>query len=123
MQRLKVSEIAVVRGRLSTEQGGLCALCKLPLTRPCLDHDHSTGAVRGVLHSGCNALLGKVENNAARYGVTNISAFGSGVGAYLQRHQTNLTGLLHPTHKTDDEKRLLRNSRAVKARATKKATA
>lgn len=123
MQRLKVSEIAIIRGRLSTAQGGRCALCQLPLSRPCLDHDHSTGAVRGVLHSGCNALLGKVENNAARYGVTNIAAFGAGVGSYLQRHTTNLTGFLHPSHKTDDEKRLLKNTRARKARATKKETA
>jgi hypothetical protein len=84
-----------------------------------LDHDHSTGAVRATLHRGCNALLGKVENNHKRYGIPNLAAFANGIAAYLQAHETNRTGLLHPTHKTDDEKRLRRNkiARASRARA------
>ena len=37
--------------------GGICPLCR---TRPAkvVDHDHSTGKVRGVLCHGCNASLG-----------------------------------------------------------------
>lgn len=103
----------------------MCALCRLPLpaTSAVLDHNHSTGAIRASLHRGCNALLGKVENNAARYGVTDVSAFGAGLGSYLARHRTNITGLLHPSHKTEDEKRLLRNKRARTARASKKVPA
>jgi hypothetical protein len=85
-----------------------------------LDHNHSTGAVRAALHRGCNALLGKVENNAARYGVASVPAFGAGLGPYLQRHQINTTGMLHPTYKTEDEKRLARNAKARTARAKKK---
>ena len=84
-----------------------------------LDHDHATGAVRGALHRGCNALLGKVENNYKRYGVKSVAAFGAGLGQYLGKHITNVTGLLHPTHKTEDEKRLARNAKARKARASK----
>lgn len=104
---------------------GACALCRLPCSEQSavLDHNHSTGAVRAALHRGCNALLGKVENNAARYGVPNVSAFGAGLGPYLQRHQINQTGLLHPTHKTEDEKRLARNAKARKARAARKTEA
>lgn len=104
-------------------QSGKCALCLLPCTEKDarLDHDHSTGAIRGVLHNGCNALLGKVENNAPRFGVRNLAAFGAGLTRYLQSHLTNVTGLLHPLHKTDDEKRELRNKRARVARAKKKA--
>jgi hypothetical protein len=103
-------------------QNGKCALCQLPCTSQDarLDHNHATGAIRGVLHNGCNSLLGKVENNAARFGVKNIAAFGHGVGSYLQRHQTNITGYTHPTHKTEEEKRLLRNNRARTARAATK---
>lgn len=76
-----------------------------------------------MLHNGCNALLGKVENNAARFGVRNLAAFGHGVATYLSKHTTNITGLIHPLHKTADEKRELKNKRARVARAAKKATA
>lgn len=88
-----------------------------------LDHCHTSGAVRGTLHRSCNALLGKVENNHARFGVSklNLPAFLHGAASYLQKHKTNITGLIHPTHKTEDEKRLLRNKRAKIARAKKKA--
>lgn len=79
--------------------------------------------MRGTLHIGCNALLGKVENNAARYGVRDIAAFAHGIAPYLRKHLTNVTGLLHPTHKTDDEKRVARNTKARKARAAKKEAA
>jgi hypothetical protein len=125
MRKLKATEVAGIRSAQLVAQGGKCALCGLPLTptNARLDHDHSTGAVRGTLHNGCNALLGKVENNAARFGLKSIPAFGHGLGAYIAKHQTNITGLIHPTHKTEEEKRLARNAKARKARATKKGTA
>lgn len=78
--------------------------------------------MRGVLHAGCNSLLGKLENNAARYGVRDIGVFTNGVAAYLRKHMVNITGLLHPTHKSEDEKRDLRNKRARASRAKKKET-
>lgn len=120
---MKASQVAAVRNNLLMIQNGKCALCSLPCTaaNARLDHDHATGAIRGVLHNGCNSLLGKVENNAARFGVKSIPAFGAGLGAYLQKHQLNITGLIHPTHLTEDEKRLKRNAAAVKRRALKKA--
>lgn len=78
--------------------------------------------MRGTLHRSCNALLGKLENNHARFGVSwdNLPAFLHGAAGYLQKHKTNITGLIHPTHKTEDEKRIARNKAAVKARAEKK---
>jgi hypothetical protein len=118
--RLKQKEISVVRERLAVAQSNRCAICQLPLTKPVLDHDHSTGAVRGTLHNGCNALLGKVENNYKRYGVVNLAAFLSGTAAYLQKHTTNQTGYLHNTHKTEDEKREQRNTKARATRAARK---
>ncbi|WWO60296.1 recombination endonuclease VII [Xanthomonas phage SB4] len=88
---------------------------------PVLDHDHSTGAVRGVLHRGCNSGLGVVENGAKRFGFLPVLIqFCMGLGSYLRLHEENRTGFLHPTHKTEDEKRLLRNKRARVARAKKK---
>ena len=121
-QRLTYSAVAPTREQLLADQGGKCALCGLPCSsdEAVLDHDHDTGAIRGALHRGCNALLGKVENNHKRYGVKSLPAFLGGATAYLQRHRENRTGLLHPTHKTDEEKRLARNAKARKRRATKK---
>lgn len=96
-------------------------MCKLPmkLDDAVLDHCHITGAVRGTAHRSCNALLGKVENNAARFGLpkARMSAFLHGIATYLQLHSTNITGLIHPTHKTEDEKRLARNKKARVRRA------
>lgn len=122
MRRLKTTEVAPTRAEMLEAQGARCAICQLPVAakEAVLDHDHKTGAVRGVLHRGCNSLLGKIENNAPRYGVRNVAAFTNGVAAYLRNHMTNITGLLHPTYKTDEEKRLLRNKRARIARAKKK---
>jgi len=122
VRRLKTTEVSIVRYELLQKQGSTCGLCKLPCTTldAVLDHDHSTGAVRGTLHRTCNALLGKVENNYKRYGVKNLGAFCAGLAGYLQSHRTNLTGLLHPTFKTEDEKREKRNKTARLKRARAK---
>ena len=123
MRKLKYAEVADTRAEMLKAQGHKCALCGLPLSadKAVLDHDHKTGIVRAALHASCNSLLGKVENNAPRYGVPNLSAFLHGAAKYLQNHSDNRTGLLHPTHKTDEEKRVLRNKKARVARAVKKA--
>jgi len=47
-------------------QKGLCAICDLPCktkSRLCVDHDHQTGAVRGLLCRRCNRTLGQLEEN------------------------------------------------------------
>ena len=119
-RKLKASEVAGVRAEQLVAQHGRCAICSLPVKRPCLDHNHSTGAIRGTLCSGCNAVLGKIENSYHRYGVQNLSAFLNGCAGYLHRHAVNLTGMLHPSHKTEEEKRERRNAKARKSRAAAK---
>lgn len=55
-------------------QGGLCAICREPETamrggvvRPlCIDHDHETGGVRGLLCSRCNTAVGLMLDDPAR---------------------------------------------------------
>jgi hypothetical protein len=57
-------------------QDGVCALCECPPTRGIslhVDHDHGTGAIRGLLCVRCNNALGLFRENpdllkrAARY--------------------------------------------------------
>src|SRR5579863_4199540 len=41
------------------EQKGLCAVCGEAFEgTPCVDHDHATGEVRGLVHDACNKVLG-----------------------------------------------------------------
>lgn len=43
------------------KQAGLCGLCQNKMKSPCVDHDHITGQVRGLLCNQCNLTLGQVE--------------------------------------------------------------
>jgi len=46
-------------------QDGLCPVCRLKLEDDTLvvDHDHTTGEVRGLLHKGCNSALGVLKDS------------------------------------------------------------
>lgn len=56
------------------QQGGVCAICRQPETMTyrgnvktlCVDHDHETGRVRGLLCAACNFVLGKFQDDPAR---------------------------------------------------------
>lgn len=48
---------------LFESQDGLCATCLRLLEVPFVDHDHKTGAVRGLLCKACNTALGLVEDD------------------------------------------------------------
>lgn len=47
---------------LYKEQSGLCPICTRPLKEDfsdaCIDHDHRTMVIRGMVHRGCNILIG-----------------------------------------------------------------
>jgi hypothetical protein len=55
---------------LLASQGGVCAICgKHPNDAPKrfhVDHDHATGAVRGILCHTCNQGLGQFKDDVAR---------------------------------------------------------
>ena len=53
---------------LMRSQKDRCAACKLPFSEakdfwPCVDHDHATGQVRGLLCRLCNLTLGHAHDN------------------------------------------------------------
>lgn len=47
-------------------QQGLCAVCGEQVKKLCIDHDHETGVVRGLLCSPCNVGLGHLKDDPAR---------------------------------------------------------
>lgn len=51
--------------KMLEEQGHACAICDASFTdtKPHVDHDHATGAVRGLLCSPCNLMLGHARDN------------------------------------------------------------
>jgi hypothetical protein len=121
--RIKTCDIPALRDRIAAEQGMACGICGVDLrsVKMCLDHDHRTGVIRGVLCQNCNGIEGKVSNLANR-GKRQGTRYGfiQSVLAYWDRHSTAQRQELHPLHRTADEKRLLRNKRARKRRAEKK---
>ena len=50
-----------------SEQEGCCLICGIHQSelksRFCVDHDHDTGKVRGLLCNGCNNGIGKLKDN------------------------------------------------------------
>lgn len=81
-------------------QGGLCQLCRCP-PKGCvnlsIDHDHSTGRVRGLLCRSCNSALGMAKDDpkllrvAATYLLDPPFA---GLGLTDPRHNAKVAGSL-----------------------------
>lgn len=70
-------------------QNGVCAVCKQPETlkyqdkprRLSTDHDHQTGAIRGLLCNKCNYILGLAEDDSYRL---------HGLASYLENSKNRL---------------------------------
>lgn len=62
---------------MRAKQNGQCAICKALLEKLLVDHDHTTGAVRELLCSRCNSLLG--------FALDDVSLLQSAI-KYLERH-------------------------------------
>lgn len=53
------------REAVAFKEGKVCAICGTAENLR-VDHDHATGAIRGVLCQGCNVGLGFFRDNAQR---------------------------------------------------------
>ena len=47
--------------KMLLSQGGKCKLCLKLLTKPCIEHNHLTNEVRGLVCQGCNILISNYE--------------------------------------------------------------
>jgi aspartate/glutamate racemase len=69
-----------------TKQAGTCAICFRHQSqfkkRLCVDHDHRTNAVRGLLCTECNLLLGYAKDSLERLDAAK-QYLEAGVGAAL----------------------------------------
>jgi hypothetical protein len=58
------------RQKVLETQGGVCKICKTQIQfdgsrsqySACIDHDHATGRIRGILCGNCNTWTGYLEN-------------------------------------------------------------
>lgn len=127
MQRLKTTQVKPARDKILQAQGYRCALCQAPLHAtakkdPVLDHCHDAGHIRGVLCRNCNQMEGKVKTSATRaMGSSNRIKWLAALLTYWKLHEEPQVPWLHPTHKTEEEKRLARNKQARERRAKLKA--
>lgn len=127
MEKMKTKDIPVLKAKILKEQQYQCKLCKLDLRRVdsrniCLDHCHKTGYIRGVLCRNCNGVLGKIENLAtrAKKDLSHVAWLANAVEFLKTHSQAPQYEHIHPTHKTEAEKRELRNKRARLRRANAK---
>lgn len=125
--KLKANQVKPARDTLLVKQGGICPLCGGAMgpgsnkKTPALDHDHITGIIRDVLCINCNGLEGKIWNLLRRMKKGGARDVLKNLVAYYERHDNRPHGnVLHPSHKTEAEKRLARNAKARKKRAQTK---
>jgi hypothetical protein len=114
--------------KLLHDQGGVCPLCGQPIDvtkkgEIVIDHDHTTGLIRGALHRSCNSGEGKAFSAVGRWIVGRMD-YSLVIPAlrrladYLEKPPTNL---VYHSHKSEDDKRELRAARERKRRAEIKA--
>lgn len=124
VRQITVSQVAGVLQQLVVRQARQCAICSKPFTQrdyAVLDHDHDSGYIRGAIHNSCNGAEGRVKTKAY-LGHKGVSAYTYliGLGKYLEHHSMPKVNLIHPSHMTEEQKRVARNNKAKIARAKAK---
>jgi hypothetical protein len=118
LTKLKPKDIRPLRQQLLLEQNNLCAICQeyLDPFEAVLDHCHTTGLIRCVLHRGCNMYIGALENNQKRNLITasRLSNILANFETYVKTHKP----ITHPSHLTPEE-RIVRSKKRAKKRRQK----
>lgn len=132
-RKISRSQLKAFTIKLLKEQGGVCAVCKQPISLRtagaksdyCVDHCHVTGLVRGVLHRSCNAALGKMENAAGRWGAKSMdyNAVLGFISSAMMYYQEPFHPVIYPDHKTDEQKADAAKQKARVAAARRRAIA
>lgn len=116
--RLKKKDLSKIRDEIASIQGNKCSICLIDLNgEGCLDHDHKTGRIRSVLCRNCNGMEGKIFNLCRRgkRDKTELDYLES-IQMYWVFHRDNPRAILHPNHRTDEERRIRRNKLARERR-------
>ena len=103
--QIKTRDVERYRKMYAAKQRYICPMCGKSLAGDvtALDHDHSTGELRGTLCRPCNRAEGKVMAGAHyMMKVTHLAKVDylkwlKGLVAYLEYHKKNPSGIVHPT--------------------------
>ena len=116
MNRLKQKEIADFRTDLWYEQSCICPLCDKKIDRDdaVLDHCHTEGHVRRVLHRACNSSEGRVMKWAYSSKHHDPIKFLKNLIKYHEQDYTNMP--LHHTYLTPNEKEIKKLTKIMRAK-------
>lgn len=93
MKYLKHSQLAQYRNENLPKE---CPVMRTGCFNPCVDHNHVSGMVRGVISMEGNTFLGRVENSFRRFGTSSelsLSKVLRNIADYLDQGDTDY---LHP---------------------------
>lgn len=122
MKRLKQKEIAKYREDILKAQNSICPLCRTHINpeEACLDHCHTTGHVRRVLHRACNSSEGRVMKWAYSSRSNDPFTF---LLNLIEYHRHDFTDMpFHPSYLTPNEKeikKLTKKQRSMKKQETR----
>jgi hypothetical protein len=97
-----------------------CPIMQNGCCRPCVDHNHSTGLVRGVVSMEGNTLLGRIENSFRRFGTSTelpLSGVLRNIADYLDAGDKDI---LHPVGVNQLSRRFSRQALADQSLTLKK---
>ena len=76
-----------IRNLFKEAQRGICPICQKPLAgRISLDHSHSTGEPRGLLHPSCNMKVAQIETHTKRLNYIISRQLEARIRDYIAQH-------------------------------------